>query len=208
MHRKNAEMMTKVDNVTKALSMVAEVKPPSVPAVHSKDDVDANALLIAEKIAEQLIGDNIGRAEIVPQGLRCTFFDKEKDFGIMNHTYRNVRHTHVIARPKDRRYPFHGSIPKKGQQIIDTLCEAGLQRQIRIVTGDLIGEDVRKVKEWKERTAFGSFIDSSGAAILAGAAAVGTAIVTGGAALAALPATFAADPCILVGDLCLYGWVD
>lgn len=224
MHRKNAEMMEKVNHVTKALSLVAPVHTPDVPAVHSPEDVDANAQLISEKVAEQLIGDTVGRAIVVPQGLQCTFFDNLKEFGILNHTHKTIRHVHVIANPKYRRYPFHGDIPPKGQKIIDTLCEAGLERQIRIVTGDLIQEDVRKVAEYQKRTALGSFFDSSSAAVIAGTAATGAALLATGAAiengadiaisgalkgmaaLVAAPFIFLADPCVLIGDVCFYGW--
>ncbi|MGB7329684.1 MAG: hypothetical protein WBD31_32720 [Rubripirellula sp.] len=206
-HRYDAVMQARMRNVEQALRVIEpSIRPPDLPSVQCAEDIEVNAQAWAAKIDQQLLGDEVGRVQLIPEGLLCTFFETNRSQGIMNNSFSKVRHVHKLARPHFRRWPYTGSVPKKGQQIIQSLCDAGLKRDIRIVTGDLIGEQTDEVRTWQERTALGTFVDGGVATTVATGSAIAAGTATAIAALGGMVAMFAADPCIVVGDICFWGW--
>jgi len=113
---------------------------------------------------------------------------------------------HEVYKPKFRQLPVAIAIPYRGKQVIKALCEAGLKREIRVVTGDLIGESHTVDREWMERTRFGKTVDSiaSTSKALARSAQEGVSSVSRGAA--DIVRTFATDPAIIVGDVVFFMW--
>lgn len=208
MHRHTAEMYDRMMSIETAFKeYVPELQHPLLPDVHEPNDLAIIANTWAVSMENQLPGPQVGTVTAVPQGVLCTFYKNETSHGIFNHRKRTVRHAHLIAKPKWRRVPYFGNVPRDEQKIIDQLSEAGLQRSIRIITGQLIRFKEDVVQRWSERSGFGKFVDEFKHESTAIASDIASGAAKVGSALSAIP-TAIADPVITVGTLTFGGWID
>lgn len=198
------EKMAKVETALNQLIPFKTFEPESLPSVTTVDDLKVNRQRWAENLVEKITGGDVGRVEWDGDTARCSFYDREEDFGVLNKNVRKIKIVHEVYKPKLRRLPVDIHIPRRGRLAIKALTEAGLGRDIRILTGDLIGEGKSVEKEWTERTALGKMFDEERERREAARRAAEER-----AALrpTTMRRTFAFDPAILLGrDLVIFMW--
>ncbi|MBB3208912.1 hypothetical protein FHS27_004746 [Rhodopirellula rubra] len=202
-HRFNAMFETKARKINETLSTVLEVDipPPDLPTIRGVDDLVANADLWSSMLERTLLANDCGTLTLREHDAIATFFETEKKLGVMNHRFDRVKHTHRLVNYRMRYKESVSDIPRKGRKILAALEEVGLGRDVRILTGDLVEEDLQTVKSWSERSAIGSTVDSairSGRNIRRNISDAADAIQSG--------LMHAIDPCIVLGTCVVWGW--
>lgn len=162
-----------------------------------------------------------GRITCSDDGENCrfTFHEVYRRKGIFRETISRTPHEHELVRVRFRRVDDPSlTLPPIAQGIVNDLTP-GLRRQLRIVVGTEVVRSVGDGEVRNELTALGRAVVGAGkeaarigaivVPIVGGIAAgglVGAAAVAGVGMLAS--AMFVADPALVLGDVCLYGWED
>lgn len=224
LHRHAAEVGEKMELIVGAINGVVprlSLVSPRLPTVQDQEDFKMNCETWASWLETSLMSsDQVGKVKVTGDTAVCTFYENHEQKGWFDDKHWTVRHAHKVFRPKLRRLPCDIDIPAKGQAIIDRLSNAGLERSIRILTGELIGEHQETTKEWTERAALGrivddvkgkasatmAFVQSNAKALGAGVASLGAVAL--GAAGIPFMAISAGDPAIVIGDTCFWGWIE
>jgi hypothetical protein len=138
-----------------------------------------------------------------------------RDCGILRNTIRRMVHQHDLVKARQHKLPAPDVVmPKRAQQILRLVPEAVLP-QVRIVTGRLVQKDEREDSSREELTWLGQALEGgkrkarqAADAAVAGIAAAGKAVAdaTSSALSSANRAIAVADPAIVIGDVCFYGW--
>ncbi len=149
------------------------------------------------------------------ESCRFTYFEPLRERGVLRNTIRRIVHQHDVVDARQHKLPASGVvIPKRGRQIIAAI-PAPLQRYARVITGLEVRKEEREDSSRKERTWLGQALANGGrqlssakAAAALGLAAAGGALVAGATgALSRISSALAvADPAIVIGEVCLYGW--
>lgn len=193
-----------------------------------------DAIQFSQQIVEQMTDDKVGRWKSLPDGrVSYHWYETEKQFGILSHGFKRVKHTHEIIRPRFHKLPYRGVMPKKPKRIHDSIIAVpALRKAARVLTGTLTGQDAISTANWEEDTLLTKAAKSvaSGAkngaqsvaaAVSDVASAVGSAGRAAGVAISnsfpgqaisegasRLSRAYAADPCLIIGELVLVGWVE
>lgn len=218
---KTAERMSQIEEVLHDVAPQFEPEIRPLSGVTSKEDLEVSSEVWAERVANKLFSDTVGQVTQEDDIAMVTFYETERDRGFVNREIRRIKHTHRVHRPKFRKLPAtYIKVPPKGQVILAKLEAAGLKRHVRILTGQLIGEQVVVDKRHTERTQLGKGLDkfnavsraaAKGVAIAAGAVGAGAlAVVASPLVLAggAMSAIAAGDPAICIGNTVFFAWVD
>jgi hypothetical protein len=189
------------------------------PFREAKQAVDATVGQLAAAVHDELVRHKLGTVEWGEDGesARFTFQEVVQRKGLLRHVVHRTPHTHLVVRARIRPLDDRDvKLPAGAQAIVADLLPE-LRRELRVVVGAEIvretgAEEVRK--EWtplaKGAARFGKIAGSVAAAAGLGAAAVGAASLLGAAAAtvgtAAVATVFVADPALVLGDVCLFGW--
>ena len=175
---------------------------------------NGDAVEFAQQIVEQLTDDKVGRWDELPDGrVSYHWYETEKQPGIFKHGFKRVKHTHEIIRPRFHKLPYRGCMPTKPRKIHDSIVAVpALKKASRVLTGTLTGQGSATAANWKEDTlltkAAKSLASGTKQAALGVATAAGNASRAVGNGMTEMSRAFAADPCIIIGNLVLIGWVE
>ena len=226
------EQMVKTDTVLSDLLPRFKPSGQRLANVGDEDDLRFGCRAWSERTASELFNNNVGHIVMDEKNVAtCTFYEEERDLGFLDRECRRIRHVHRVPDPRFLKVGADINIPPRGKEILAQLDGAGLTRYVRILHGQLIGEQVTVDETWKERTSLGKGVDATvaatkkvgkgaaiaGAVIGGGILAVAAAplLLAGGAATAATAAAgavatpiLAGDPVICIGDVAIWGWVE
>lgn len=188
----------KAQHIDHALRVCSNVQLPSraaVGTVNSREELQAHVERWAKMREMQLLDKDVGNLTWEGDTAIATAYEDRKGFGIVERNVKRVMKTHVIRNPHLRRLPCAVSIPLKGRRIIDELEKAGLYSQIRILTGDLVGEKEDLISTRREPTAFGRLLGEADRAIIRSIKKIGQ-----------MKPTFQFDPAICIGTKVFFLW--
>ena len=175
---------------------------------------NGDAVEFSEQIVEQLTDDKIGRwAELDNGRVGYHWYETEKQGGFFRNDFKRVKHTHEIIRPRFHKLPYRGCMPRKPKRIHNSIVAVpALKKAARVLTGTLTGQGSATTASWEEDTlltkAAKSFASGTKQAALSVATAAGNARRSIQAGMSEMSRAFAADPCIIIGNLVLIGWVE
>jgi hypothetical protein len=150
------------------------------------------------------------------ESCRFTFFEPVWERGILRNKVRRIAHQHDLVDARERKLPVQDIvIPKRGREII-ALIPAPLQRYTRVITGLEVRKEEREASNREEATWLAQALKSGArqlgrakTAAAMGLAAAGGALVAGTTGLSRISKALAvADPAIVIGEVCLFGWED
>lgn len=201
------------DKAAMLYDTMAQIAEPNGIALR-RPVYNGDAIEFSEQIVEQLTDDKIGRwYELENDRVAYDWYETEKQGGFFKNNFKRVKHTHEIIRPRFHKLPYRGCMPAKPKQIHDSiLAVPALKKAARVLTGTLIGQGSATAANWQEDTiltkAAKSLATGTKNAALSVAATAGAASRSIGSGMSEMSRAFAADPCIIIGNLVLIGWVE
>jgi hypothetical protein len=167
-------------------------------------------------LAEALDIPQLGRVTWADrESCRFTYFEVQRDRGILRNTVRRIAHQHDVVKARQHKLPATDVvIPKRGLEIISAI-PAPLKRYTRVITGLEVRQQAREDSSREESTWLAQALARGKHQLTQAKTAAAVGIVGAGAALAsgftallsAVTAPVAiADPAIVIGEICLYGW--
>jgi hypothetical protein len=201
------------ENAAMLYDTMAKIAEPNGIALR-RPVYNGDAIEFSEQIVEQLTDDKVGRwEELENDRIAYHWYETEKQGGFFKNDFKRVKHTHQIIRPRFHKFPYRGCMPAKPKQIHDSiLAVPALKKAARVLTGTLTGQGSATAANWQEDT----LLTKSAKSFLSGAknAAIGAAAMAGSVSRSIqngateMSRAFAADPCIIIGNLVLIGWVE
>jgi hypothetical protein len=203
-----------------------QIAPPEIHAFEASaaalpysDTVDVMEYRFQQAIATLATALNVPQLGRVTwsddESCQFTYYDVVWDYGILRNNVRRVAHQHDVVKARLHKLPADDvPMPKRGREILRAI-PAPLHPYTRVITGLEVRKLEREESSRQESTWLGKTLSrgkrqlkTTGTAVAAGLSAAGAAVLTGiGGALSLATAPLAiADPAIVVGELCLFGW--
>lgn len=188
----------------------------ALPFANTQEVMETRLRQAIAALAETLDVPQVGRVVFTDnESCRFSYYDVVREHGILRNTIRRVAHLHDIVKARLHKLPADNvAIPKRGQEIIRAIPSL-LHPYTRVITGLEIQKQSREDSSrqeltWAGRALSGSkrHLKNTGAVVTTSFSAAGAALLAGlGSALAAATTPLAiADPAIVIGEVCLYGW--
>lgn len=185
----------------------------ALPYPQALEHVEETIENVAYELRQAFIDEGVGTLEASDTSDVWTFSfkDFERRRGILRDTLSHTPHHHTVAHARLRRIDDREvKLPAQGEALVADLLPC-LRDELRVVTGTKVVEEVGPRHERRQWTALGKGLVGAGSAAV-GLAPVLGAVALGGigvlGAMAAAATVFAADPVLVLGDICLFGWDD
>jgi len=190
----------------------------ALPFERAQAAIEQTVGAVADGVRQAFVAQRVGTLEWGADGDSCTFSFQEVAHrrGMFREVIRRTPHTHVLVRARIRPLDDRDvRLPPAARALVADLSPE-LRHELRVIVGTEVVRQVGATEVRKQFTPFGEKVLSFGKAAgqAAAVAGVGAAAVVGAGLLGAtglgagllLASVFVADPALVLGDVCLFGW--
>jgi hypothetical protein len=188
----------------------------ALPYVETLDVMQYRLRQAIAALAAALNVPQLGRVDWPDEeSCRFTYFEVAKDRGLLHNRFRRIAHQHDVVKARLHKLPADEvTMPKRARHILNAI-PGPLRPYTRVITGLEVRNEIREESRRNESTWLGQAIQVGARQVRQAATAAGTGLAAAGrslgtglaSALSAIAAPLAiADPAIVIGEVCLYGW--